>query len=198
MRPLARSLRSAGFQTLAISYPSRRKSLEDIVDYLNPAVSSFAARTGEPVHFVTHSLGGLVVRAFLAAHPPANLGRVVMLAPPNGGSEWANLLLKLNIGNLVLGPVSRHLMTSRHDDDEAMLASPHYPVGVIAGDRALDPLFPRLVVPRPNDGKVSVAATKVAGMTDHIVLPVTHTLMVYDRRVKAQVESFLLNAAFDR
>jgi len=69
---------------------------------------------------------------------------------------------------------------------------------VIAGDRPIDPVFPKLLVPRPNDGKVSVSATRVAGMRDHIVLPVSHTLMVYDRRVRAQTLAFLQDGRFSR
>ncbi len=78
-----------------------------------------------------------------------------------------------------------------------MLGAVHYPIGIIAGDRSLLPV-PAPMLPRPHDGKVSIAATHVAGLTDHMVLPVTHTLMVYDRRVIAAVLAFLAEGSFGR
>nr|WP_246623323.1 alpha/beta hydrolase [Sphingomonas colocasiae] len=174
MRGLAATLRKAGYATLAPHYPARR-SLNAIVDGLQPRVATFAAECGGPLHMVTHSLGGLVARALFKAHRPARAGRVVML----GAS----------------GP---HLRTGRAAAEEAVLGPVDFDLGVIAGDRPIDPVFPRLLVPRPNDGKVSVSATRVAGMRDHIVLPVSHTLMVYDRRVRAQALAFLRNGRFSR
>lgn len=147
---------------------------------------------------MSHSLGGLLARALIHAQRPAHLGRVLMLAPPNQGSEWADLLFHLRLNRLVLGPVGGQLRKDRASADEAMLGAVDYDLGVIAGDRALDPLFPRLIVPRPNDGKVSVAATRIARVRDHIILPVSHTFMVSDRRVAGQVLAFLTDGHFHR
>lgn len=198
LRTLAGALSREGFETMAPDYGRHGRSMAAIVDHLAPGVSAFAPRCQGPVHIVTHSLGGLVARALLASHRPDGLGRVVMLAPPNGGSEWADLLFLLQLHRPLLGPVGAHLRTARTSADEALLGVVDFDLGVIAGDRPLDPIFPRMVLPRPNDGKVSVASTRVAGMRDHIVLPVSHTLMVYDRRVAAQTSTFLRTGYFDR
>jgi hypothetical protein len=87
------------------------------------------------------------------------------------------------------------LRTARTEADERVLGRITYPLGIIAGDKPYDPVLPRLL-PKPNDGKVTVAATKVEGMTDHIVLPVSHTLMVLDARVIAQTLAFLESGQF--
>lgn len=196
MRALGRRLDGAGYQTWAPSYRSLRSALPDIVEQLQHDLPVFQAECQGPLHIVSHSLGGLVARALIGAGRPRSLGRVVMLGPPNAGSEWADLLFRMRLNRIVLGPVADYLRTRRGLGDEAVLGTIDFDLGIIAGDRALDPLFPRLVLPRPNDGKVSVAATKVAGMKDHITLPVSHTLMVNDRRVADQVLAFVATGRF--
>jgi len=189
MMPLAWAARRKGHKTFAPSYPYRRP-LREIAAWLAPRVAAFEAGLEGPLHIVTHSLGGLVARALIASHRPQQLGRVVMLAPPNGGSELADLLFRLKLAHLILGKSSAHLRTGRTVADEALLGEVDYPLGIVAGDRALLPLpFPLL--PQPHDGKVSQAATRVAGLADHLTLPVTHTLMVYDRRVISAAMTFI-------
>lgn len=195
MRSLATALKAAGYPGLAPWYGLRR-SMPEIIDYLNSRVARFAAAHAGPVHFVTHSLGGLVARALITAHRPERLGRVVMLGPPHAGSELADLMFTLGLDGAILGPVGPHLRTGRTADAEAMLGTIDYPLGIIAGDRPMDPVVPRLFLPSPNDGKVAVAATRIAGMADHIVLPVQHTMMVHDRRVMAQTVAFIRDGRF--
>jgi pimeloyl-ACP methyl ester carboxylesterase len=193
---LARTLGKLGYKTLALTYSGRRHSLDGVIADLNPKIDAFAKSVNGPVHFVTHSLGGLIVRAYLARHRPDDLGKVVMLAPPNGGSEWADLLVKSRLDAAFLGQMGEYLVTNRTARAEATLGKADYPVGVIAGNRSIDPLFPRFLMPSPNDGKVTVSATRLHGLTDHIVLPVTHTFMVLNRAVHAQVHAFLAEGRF--
>lgn len=120
-----------------------------------------------------------------------------MLAPPNSGSELADLLFRLRLDRVALGAAGAHLRTGRAVVAEAALGQVDYPLGIIAGDRALLPLSLGLL-PRPHDGKVSIAATHVAGQADHVILPVTHMLMVYDRRVIGATLDFLRDGIFDR
>ena len=197
MLMLTRRLRATGYQVWAPSYPSFRATMPDIVAHLRPGLAEFQSRLDGPLHIVTHSLGGLVARALLTVDRPQTLGRVVMLAPPNDGSEWADILFHLRINRAVLGPIGQHLRTRRQHYDDAILGPVDFDLGVIAGDRPLDPVFPRMVLPCPNDGKVTVASTRIEGMADHITLPVSHTFMVTNARVAAQVQSFLLTGHFD-
>jgi triacylglycerol lipase len=143
------------------------------------------------VHFVTHSLGGIIVRQFLATHTLPNLGRVVMLAPPNGGSEVADVLHSTFLARCVI-PL-RELGTTAM----SVLPAPTYPVGVIAGSRSHIPLFSRWMNHVPNDGVVAVERTKLDGMADFIVLPRTHTMLPWSRDALAQVFGFLENGRFD-
>ena len=143
------------------------------------------------VHFVTHSLGGIIVRHFLAIHPLPNLGRVVMLAPPNRGSEVADVLYSTFLARCVV-PL-RELGTAAM----TALPAPAYPVGVIAGSRSHIPLFSRWMNHVPNDGVVAVERTKLDGMADFIVLPRTHTMLPWSRDALTQVFGFLENGRFD-
>ena len=144
------------------------------------------------VHFVTHSLGGIIVRQFLATHTLPNLGRVVMLAPPNGGSEVADVLQQHS------PLIARCVVPLRELGTEAMEALPAvtYPGGVIAGSRSHIPLFSRWMNHVPNDGVVAVERTKLAGMTDFIVLRRTHTMLPWSRDALAQVFGFLRDGRF--
>ncbi len=191
---LTAAARRSGRATLAPSYPYRRP-LAEIAAWLAPRVARFEETLAGPLHIVTHSMGGLVARALILAQRPARLGNVVMLAPPHGGSELADLLFRLRLARPVLGSSGHHLRTVRRIADEALLGEIDYPLGVIAGDRPLLPL-PFALLPQPHDGKVSVAATRITGLADHLVLPVTHTLMVYDRRVIAATLRFIETGLF--
>ncbi len=193
---IAHSLRRAGYRTLSPSYGFRR-SMPAILDVLEPRLAAFARGGPGPLHIVTHSLGGLVARALITQNRPPGLGRVVMLAPPNCGSEIADILCRYQLDSAILGPVGRHLHTQRSRADEALLGKVDFELGVIAGDRPIAPILPRLL-PRPNDGLVSVAATRLDGMADHITLPVDHTRMIHNRQVIMQTLAFLETGAFRR
>ena len=197
LRTIAAALRKAGYPTLSPWYGLRR-SMPEIIALLQPRIAAFAAAHPGPLHIVTHSLGGLVARAIITAHRPDTLGRVVMLAPPHGGSELADFVTGIGLGTVILGRVGGHLRTARADSHEAELGSVDFDCGIIAGDRTFDPILAPLLLPVPNDGKVSVAATKIAGMRDHLVLPVQHTRMVQDAAVIAQIKAYLATGAFAR
>jgi pimeloyl-ACP methyl ester carboxylesterase len=196
MKLLERRLSDAGYRVHNLGYPRRADSIEEIVEEVHSRYLDCCHRDGGRIHFVTHSLGALVIRAYLADHPPGELGRIVMLAPPNGGSEIVDRFRGWWLFRAILGPMAPQLGTGP-DDLPARLPVPSCDVGVIAGNRWINPLGP-FVLPPPHDGTVSVDRTHFAGMKDHLVVPQTHTFIMNSTRVAREISCFLHHGRFER
>jgi pimeloyl-ACP methyl ester carboxylesterase len=192
---MQRALETAGYATLNLDYASRRKALEALAEDIHPAVDLFADGLGGSVHFVCHSMGGLLARVYLAKYRPKRLGRVVMLGTPNGGSEIADLLKNLAAYRALFGPAGQQLTTLRDAATSAILSNVDYPVGIIAGSRSVYPIS-SIVLPRPHDGRVSVANTRLEGMADHIVIHTSHPWLVRKGEAIAQTIAFLRDGKF--
>ena len=192
LRKLEQSLQAAGFATLNIDYASRGKPIAALADDIYPAIARFAERVA-PLHFVAHSMGGLVTRAYLARYRPDRLGGVVMLGTPNGGSEVADLLIGSRLYRAFYGPAGLELTTANRSD---ALPAVDYPVGVIAGNRFIDPVAGLFVLPKPNDGRVSVQSAMLSGMADHIIVKASHTALPRHAIAIAQTITFLREGRF--
>lgn len=195
LEPLARRLRAEGFAVVNYDYATTRGDVAGHAAELAQRLPALVPPDSARVHFVTHSLGGIVVRQLLADHAVAGVGRVVMLAPPNQGSELADALREAGILGWSLGPASVELGT-RATDAPRRLGPVAFECGVVAGDVSFNP-FGKLLFDGPNDGKVSVEATKVDGMADLLVVHHGHTFLMNATEVQEQVVRFLRTGRFD-
>nr|WP_233288128.1 alpha/beta fold hydrolase [Bradyrhizobium brasilense] len=194
-RRMELALRAAGFATLNLDYDSRRKPLDTLAEDIHLSLDRFAESLDGSVNFVCHSMGGLLARVYLARHRPARLGRVVMLGTPNGGSEIADRLKNLAAYRAYFGPAGQQLVTRRDAATSALLPPIDYSAGIIAGNRSVYPIT-SMGLPRPHDGRVSVANTRLEGMVDHIVIRTSHPWLVRNREAIAQTIAFLQEGKF--
>jgi pimeloyl-ACP methyl ester carboxylesterase len=193
MAIMAYFLRREGYRVINQGYPSRSHSIPFLVDaYVRLVVA--AAERSEKIHFVTHSMGGILVRYFLERSRPANLGRVVMLSPPNQGSEIVDLLRDNKLFREIMGPAALQLGIG-FDSVPLRLGPVNFELGVIAGSYGYNPFITGLLE-GDNDGLVSVRRMRVAGMTDFCVLPFSHTFIMNRRPVIDQVLAFLGEGRF--
>jgi pimeloyl-ACP methyl ester carboxylesterase len=193
--PVARDAARRGYRVHNLGYPSRRAPIEQLAETIGHRIRDIATAEGA-VDVVTHSMGGIVLRAAVAAAAlPADLiRRVVMLAPPNHGSELADRLRDFRVYRLATGPAGQQIGTN-DDSVPRRLPPPPFEVGIIAGRRTGNPVFGR-VLGAENDGKVTVDATRLDGMRDLVVVDRAHTFIMWAPDVLTQTFSFLETGQF--
>lgn len=195
MRRLANQLSARDYRVHNLNYPSTAHTIEVLADQaLHKVVEPLVEEDGPLIHFVSHSFGGIIIRYYLKHHKIPNLGRVVMLAPPNQGSELADIL-RDSFYQTLSGPAVGQLGTGP-DSVPLNLGPVDFEVGVITGNRPINPLASRLIA-GPSDGTVAVERAKVAGMSDFLVLPHSHTFIMLRKGVVDQVIHFLEQGRFE-
>ena len=193
MKKLAKALSGEGYSVHNIGYASTRKTIEQLAEEaIGPALKLCPAQ--HRVHFVTHSLGGILVRQYLSQHPIANLGRVVMLGPPNKGSEVVDTMRKFPGFHFISGDAGLELGTGEGSVPNRLGAA-NFDLGIIAGTLSIDPILSPMI-DGIDDGKVSVENTKLEGMQDHLEMEVTHSFMMRNSKVIEQVIHYLENGRF--
>lgn len=197
MGKMQKALTAAGYRTCNIGYPSTKATVEELATiHVLPAIRDCVPDSTTRLSFVTHSMGGIILRQLVADDSLKHVGRVVMLGPPNAGSEVTDKLKRNWLYRQVNGPAGDQLGT-RPDDVPKRLGSVDFELGVIAGNRSINPIL-SMMIPGPDDGKVSIENAKLDGMRDFLVLETTHTFMMRNRRTIAEVLHFLARGEFSR
>jgi triacylglycerol lipase len=197
MDAMARALTQAGYKVWNIDYPSRTALIAQLAESaVGQAVADCERDGATKINFVTHSLGGILVRQYLANHTITNLGRVVMLGPPNQGSEVVDKIGGWWLFKKINGPAGNELGTDKNSIPNKLGAA-NFPVGIIAGNRSIN-WINSFLIPGADDGKVSVGRTKLKGMSDWIEISATHPFIMKNQTALAQTISFLHTGRFER
>ncbi len=197
MKRIEKSLVKDSYAVWNESYPSTSENIEKLsMEHIEKGLAFCNEIKAETIHFVTHSLGGIMVRYYLQDHKIDNLGKIVMLSPPNNGSEVADFLKDIYVYKLVMGPAGQQLGTDSNSLPGSMKAIDAH-VGIITGNKTLDPWFSPLI-PGEDDGKVSVESAKLLEMSDFLIVGNSHAFIMKNDEVIDQIKCFLKHGTFER
>jgi len=195
MGKLAESLQADGFSTANIDYPSSTEAIETLAPkVVNEGLRQCRQIGATQIHFVTHSLGGILLRYAYEQEPIPDLGRVVMLGPPNHGSEIIDKTRNWPGVTILTGVAGSQLGTDE-DSVPSHLGPVEFELGVIAGTGSSNPMMSRML-PDEDDGKVTVASTQVEGMDDFKIVTYSHYIMMKSVDVIADITQFLRTGSF--
>lgn len=196
MQKMENALKEAGYQTCNISYPSRQHDVATLANHhIAPALERCFAGYEGRIHFVTHSMGGILVRQLAQDEKYAkHIGRVVMMGTPNHGSEVIDHLSSWKIFQRIAGPAGPQLGTTP-DCIPQQLGPAGFEVGIIAGTFTFNPML-SLLLPGQDDGKVSVASTQLEGMQDFLTMRSSHVFIMRNPQAIRQTLHFLRNGHF--
>lgn len=190
MKGMEKFLNENSFSVTNLNYPSRKFGIPELAKLVRKKIlQDSIAKAAKRIHFVTHSMGGILVRQIQAEDPLPNLGRVVMLGPPNQGSEVVDKLRKMRIFSLINGPASLQLGTDAESIPNK-LGPIDFELGVIAGTRSIN-LILSSMIPGPDDGKVAVSKTKIQGMKEFIEVKSAHPFLMNNQVARKATLYFL-------
>jgi len=194
MLKLESALKKEGYATKNVGYSTTGKTIESLSDNKLLNIVEKCKKSGfNKIHFVTHSMGGLIVRYYLQDHTLPSGSRIVMLSPPNHGSEVADHFQQSKFYQLLVGTIGQELATDSSILSELKPIVPE--VGIIAGNKSSNRYFSR-ILPGEDDGRVAVDNTKLTEMKDFLVVPSTHLTIKYNDKVVEQTKYFLKNGKF--
>lgn len=195
MNRMGRALEAQGYRVCNVGYPSTKHEIRQLAEeYVYPSVQACVGDSESPVHFVTHSMGGILVRQLAADLLKDRMGRVVMLSPPNGGSEVVDRIGDWWLFRAINGPAGSQLGTA-NDSAVQQLGPPDFELGIITGTRTINPIN-SLMIEGKDDGKVSVDNARLDGMKDFLALPVSHPFIMKKRKAIEETIHFLLAGKF--
>ncbi len=195
MTKIERALEKRGYEVLYMGYPSRKFSIEKLSEIIRDEIVKNLEDV-ERIHFVTHSMGGIIVRYMQQQFPIDNIGKVVMLSPPNQGSEVVDKLGRLKLFKWINGPAGSQLGTTKGSLPLG-LDGVDFELGVITGDRSINWIL-SCMIPGKDDGKVSIESAKVDGMKDFKVVHATHPFIMKNRQVIDDICAFLRSGSFNK
>jgi pimeloyl-ACP methyl ester carboxylesterase len=194
MAPLAERIARGGYRVFNVGYPGRELPPDELVAVLRGALDECCA-DADRLHFVTHSLGGILVRAHLAETPDPRVGRVVMMSPPNQGTDLVDLLGETWLFRTIMGPTAAQMGTGP-GDLPSRLPPANFELGIIAATGSINP-FGSLLIRGEDDGIVPLCRMWLEGATDTLIVSNSHSLMMHSKDVSRQVLAFLENGRFE-
>ena len=195
MNKMEKALAKEGYKAINFDYPSREHEIAELAEMaVGGAIEQCNRQNAEKIHFVTHSLGGILVRAYLTDHKVPNMGRTVMLAPPNRGSEVVDKLKHVPGFKFINGPAGLQLGTGEEGVPSG-LGPANFEVGIIAGTQSINVIL-SMLIPSKDDGKVSLERVHLENESDFLSLPVSHAFIMKDDDVIKNVIHFLKTGAF--
>ncbi len=191
MADLQTAFDEAGYETITPDFATRVGSIETLANHVF-GNALLEAKDAQTIHIVTHSMGGLLARSYLENHDIPKLERMVMLAPPNHGSEVAGELSQYSIYRQFSGPAGVELGALNLTPEKVG----DYELGIIAGTASVNPIFSP-ILPGPDDGYVALESTPLKGMNDFITVPTSHGFITKNESSIAETLYFVENGAFD-
>ena len=186
--------RTKGYQVINFDYPSTEYKIQELSEkYLHDAIKK-CKDDDKKINFVTHSLGGIIVRYYLNKYNLENIGRVVMLSPPNNGTKLADIIGDFPSIRWRNGPAIGQLKTDRESLPNS-LGPVNFETGIITGNRSYS-IFSSLLLSGEDDGKVSVKSAKVKNMKDFLIVNRTHTFIMNSDIVLEQAYNFIKYGRF--
>lgn len=194
MYKMQNKLHENGFRTINISYPSTKYPIEYLSENIGSIVEQYCIDSDSKIHFVTHSMGGIILRYYYKDNEFSNLGRVVMISPPNHGSEIIDRLKDNWLFKKIMGPAALQLGTDNSSVPNSLMP-PDFELGIITGNKTINPIFSRWIKGE-DDGKVSVESTKSKNMADFIIVPQNHMFIMMNDEVIEQAIYFISKGEF--
>jgi pimeloyl-ACP methyl ester carboxylesterase len=192
MKKMKARLEQEGFLVVPFDYPSTRVSMEKCASYLGRTIASL--QDVKEVNFVTHSMGGLIVRSWAADNKNTNIGRFVMMGTPNKGAELADRLKDWKVFKYILGPAGQELVS----DDNGKIAKlpiPKFPFAIVAGAKGTKNGYNPLI-PGDDDGTVALSSARLEGASDFMSVPTLHSFLISNPTVVDSVARYLKTGAF--
>ncbi|MBN1482512.1 alpha/beta fold hydrolase [candidate division KSB1 bacterium] len=194
---MEKALVAKGYNVCRVDYPSTQDTIERLADTaIRTAIERCSGAGGDTLHFVAHSMGGILVRYYLQKFDVPQLGRVVLLCPPNRGIElidtfaWCGAFRKYN------GPAGMQLSAKKDGFVRSLLPS-QSDVGVIMSTKSVNPVASAFI-PGPDDGRVAIASARINDLKDFVLVNSNHHVIMKKEETIRQVISFLKNGSFEK